>query len=287
MSAQVSLIPSDLCPDDVDRFDPTRKPEWRYRRALEIIDEYPRSFRSDLIADPAIRVVHAFLRRRRTLDAAARSQLQVTFRGLYEAFEISESADRTPRFNVECRILAGQSDREISETLQLSADTVKWYQLVHFNVRDRLHATDWIMRMVLMPARAGKLSEYEYTLKKHAYFGGPHVFEHLLTASQDVNRPRNLKDLRERLEELTKVQIEFATLVELDRDTCDTETASWLKGAHHQKKYGKNAWKISPEERERLTEGVRAFLEVMKPIMGEKWAATDDPFDDDDIMPPL
>lgn len=261
MSAQLSRIPFDYRETDVDRFDFALTPDWRYRRALQIIDEQPRSFRSDRIADAAIRVVHAFLRCRQTLDAAARSQLRVTFPGLYEAFEIFESADCTPRLYVECRILAQQSDREIAEKLQLKAEAIKWYELAFYNVRDRLNTRDWIVVKSLNPAKKGNLSEYESVFKRFAYFAGPLVFERLLKASQDPNRPRNLDELEERLDELTLSQVEFAVLVEIERDECDMKTTLRLVDVYRQKKYGKAGRKMSPEEINRFTEGARASQE--------------------------
>lgn len=69
-------------PHDVDRFDPVCKTDRRFRRALKYLDDYPRSFPSDVIADKLVRTLYTFIRRYRTFDAATRPQLWVMFPGV-------------------------------------------------------------------------------------------------------------------------------------------------------------------------------------------------------------
>lgn len=285
MSAQLPSISTRRSPNDFYLYHPTRTPDWRFRLALRRLEEHPRSIPSDVIADAVVRIAYTFLQLRRTLDAAARPQLRVMFPGLFDAFGIFESLDPTLRLHLECRLLAGQTDREIAEKLQVSAETIKWYQQVFFHVRDRMKASGWILLQVLNPVRSGKLSEHEYSLKNFAYRLGPIAFEWLLAAFHDEKRPRNLKELKERFVECSKRQISVLLLEEVDRESFDFRTAMRLRDLYFEKKHGRRTKKDQSAVNRARVAGVRATIEYLEPIMREHgWIDTDDTDDADDTI---
>src|SRR5262245_36208696 len=53
------------------------------------------------------------------------------------------------RWEVQARILSGQTDDEIATRCGLALETVRWFESLFFTVRDRRLARDWIAAQVL------------------------------------------------------------------------------------------------------------------------------------------
>ena len=98
---------------------------------------------------------------------------------LYAACHIYEQPGDITRTMLEARILAGQTDKEISDVSAIPIDVVQAYGDYFFDVRDRLLARDWICSEVL--GRVFQCGDAQWqqamTAKYFAYFGGPHVLE--------------------------------------------------------------------------------------------------------------
>ena len=175
---------------------PLRSPQWRFNRVLEI-ENTTNAFRK--LDDEWIRELRCFKRKWDTSDATRQHYLETEYPALCHAYQLYEHRvsgphHRTPLM-MEMRILAGQDDDEISREVLCPPESVQWYEKAFFHVRDRLHAHDWVLEHVLMPAimetmpypnqarSRETLAEpfFDATLKCFAYFGGPFVLDFMLS----------------------------------------------------------------------------------------------------------
>ena len=120
-----------------------------------------------------------FLRRYAPSPPAARLRLGTLFPGPYGALQLREHGARELQLSVQCRILAMQSDLWIARKTGLSPLTIDWYEKCFFNVRENLHAPDWIAAHVLHSSCLQNLSPQEGPWKRAAYLFGPRLFDAL------------------------------------------------------------------------------------------------------------
>ena len=98
---------------------------------------------------------------------------------IYSAAKIYEQPGDILRTMLEARILAGQTDTEISSVTSIPVPVVAAYGDYFFDVRSRLLAKDWICGEVLGQAFQCGDAQWQQALtaKYFAYFGGPNVLE--------------------------------------------------------------------------------------------------------------
>lgn len=196
---------------EYEKYNPLRRPDWRFERIRQLADRMPHPGRCTVRDDDYIRRGRAFLLRWRNLPPEQRHALWREEPGLYYAYQLKEAAveDETSLFLLESRILAAQPCAEIARETGTLPSTVAWYGKLWFDVADRLHQHDYILRHVLFPAarRAGQERKrdrtksndpyatvaivdplLDYSLKFFAYFGGPLLFEFALTGFQRGKR---------------------------------------------------------------------------------------------------
>ena len=191
---------------DFERWNPSRRPDWRNDRVLEMVDRMPNPGRSTARDDEYVKHFRNFLLRYRAYDVDARKRMGYENPGLYWAYEIyaGRQQPHTKRNSaaVEAMLLAGLSDDEIAKECHTVPQVIKYYEALFFNVRDRLQSGHWIVTHALMPAyemaiAAGHqvldangapnfqrtpLSEPfdDATLKMFGYFGGPIILRYML-----------------------------------------------------------------------------------------------------------
>lgn len=113
--------------------------------------------------------------------------LDSRFPGLMEAFLLATETDDvtvTLRYELEARILARQSDEEISKRLSFcTPDTISWFEKVFFNVRDRLDNISWIVHTAIGPSLSASPNEREYAIfwKLIGYAWGPDGLNELIS----------------------------------------------------------------------------------------------------------
>lgn len=182
------------------KHNPLRRPNWRFRRLVDLCNRFPCPGRTSRHDDNYIRVARGFLLRYRRCDAGSmdRELLWLQLSDLYRAYEIYEHRHiESASASLEARILAGQAPEEIGPLMSITAETVSWYAALFFDVADQLQQRDWLMSQVLLPglarARAAESSDDEddtraprwraafEALKLMAYLGGPAVLDSLLT----------------------------------------------------------------------------------------------------------
>lgn len=90
---------------------------------------------------------------------------------------------------LQARILAQQSDDEIASAMGFPSGVVFWNERLHFNVRDRLSACDWILSRIVHWNRPISGRDVGIGLKLFAYHGGRHVLEIVLAVVRDEPLP--------------------------------------------------------------------------------------------------
>ncbi len=92
--------------------------------------------------------VEFLLAESRCRTSRAREGLIRRYPALSEGLRLAQI--NTPlTWEVRARILAGQPDEEIARRCGITAESVHWFEALHFNVRDRLEASDWITARVI------------------------------------------------------------------------------------------------------------------------------------------
>jgi hypothetical protein len=183
------------------KFHPFREPDWRYKRVLQMVDSLDNPGRSTNRDDIWVRGLRNFILRYRNGNERARQRLEFSNPGLYFAYVIQERADDDYEvaFMIEARLLAQQTSEEIARESHTLPEAIDWYEALFFNVRDRIHSHDWVMKHVLMKAMLqgaarmkndsdSKFSRdplaephWDASLKFMGYFGGPVMIDFMLS----------------------------------------------------------------------------------------------------------
>lgn len=160
-----------------------RHPAWRYERALDLLSARPEPLRPMKHDGKWVAEIWHFLQRYDTARTELqKSRLFTANPGLYYAYQLYSSPDERTRLTIEARILAGMDDESIAELYGTLPSTIAWYEMVFFNVRDRLNSRDWVQRIVLIPAilRGIEGRDEDAAWKLFGYFGGPAVLDALM-----------------------------------------------------------------------------------------------------------
>lgn len=192
---------------------PFRVPDWRWRRAVTFVSSngsslpssssQSQSLRAISLEDSVqsnegdceIRVLNEYPRIARTEDNDEEVIRAVKFlinkhkgkpldpNQLY-AFEIyNQKSNSFVRWEVEARILVGQSDEEIANLLGLSSETISVYEKWFYNVRDRLKNKSYIFQYLIAPKLPQDGSDYvskEAIWKMYALFEDPDILNQVI-----------------------------------------------------------------------------------------------------------
>lgn len=106
------------------------------------------------------------------------------------------------KYEVEARILAGESDAAVAERAGLQPEDVAAYEKLFFNVRDDLHRTTYIFHQVLGPAVQRGLYSREWDLlwKLYGYMRGPATLDFVISAFQNWRSATPSSDVLRQLE---------------------------------------------------------------------------------------
>lgn len=157
--------------------------DWQLQLARQIVEhDLPQPRHRD---HPALGVAVLFLR----ADARCRSdrdraRLQERLPALLEARRLAEE-DAPLAWEVRARVLAGQTDDEIAGRCGVSPDTIHLYEALHFNVRDRLDAPDWVASRVIGPGlwRGFTGEEMGKLWMAVGFYGGPLALDAVIEAT--------------------------------------------------------------------------------------------------------
>ena len=166
---------------------PMRKPNWRWDRAKGVLaNQQPGAGRSrdGLSGYKWINRAVAYMRAKQQYAALQRlDQLASRFPDIFWAEWIYERDSHPLRWELEARLLSRSTDDQIGMACGVSAATVKAFEALFFNVREKLHHTGYIVHTVMGDAVHRGLAEREYDLlwKMYAYAHGPHMLTSLIT----------------------------------------------------------------------------------------------------------
>lgn len=180
---------------------PRRAPNWRWLRAVEIDGGSPRASRA--IDGPAgyewIRRASRLKRRfeQASNRPAAIYALMQRDRDLFWAHSLWAEDKAPTRWGIEARILAGETDAEIAHCVGTREEVIAAYAQVFFDVREKLHNTDYITNVIMADAVTRGLQERQYDLlwKMLGYKGGTHVLNAVLSKSSAITRPETPEDV--------------------------------------------------------------------------------------------
>ena len=198
-------MPATLTMQDYQKTNPCRTAAWRHDRVVKLLEAQPRPHQpSRLHDDSSIHEYYRFLLRcQRAASEEVRRALFADYKPIWLANAFYMKADCEGHALLEARILSRESDARIAERTGFLADAVAWYEMLFFNVRDRLDAHDWVVKTIRdtagrrRPGSDALLSEREigqfYRLL--GYFGRPLILDHAIGAlSGRPPRQRNEVD---------------------------------------------------------------------------------------------
>ena len=175
--------------------DAGRPPNWRYHNAGEIAKRIVEDFRvrpSFPSDDKWASIAALFFYRMECARTARQQEVQAARRpDLFHAYSLYMSLARAAKalvFEVECRLLAGQTDDEIAEHTGLPPAAIGWYEALFFCVRDCRQATGWIYRMLRKKHRLLGRWE-EFAIQFLCYLHGPRAIPFLLHGVDVADRP--------------------------------------------------------------------------------------------------
>jgi hypothetical protein len=172
--------------DQFQHVNPLREPSWRFQRVLDIVerDTPGRCTKQD---DEAVREYRRFVvKLRRQQSGEGQMTIFPKFPGLFLAHLLHHQADKEWRWLIQARILSGEDNEAIASRMSMLPSAVDWYEKIFFNVRDRLDATDYIVKQVIgkpeerkATAREGAISDFQEQIsyKLFGYYGGPLVLD--------------------------------------------------------------------------------------------------------------
>jgi hypothetical protein len=162
--------------------DPSRPPDYRFRTAHDHVQR-------GLHLSPQVHdqwtqsTVRYLLARGRCRTSTELSRLTAIASDLHGAIQIYER-ERSLRFMIEARVLAGESMQDIASALGVRLAVVTWYTALFFDVADRRAATDFIVNKVIFGGQSDAAEWENYGWKLIGFFGGRAALEEVLRAGK-------------------------------------------------------------------------------------------------------
>lgn len=180
---------SDWLPDS-----PFRKPDWRWKRACWLMERGKRVSRR--LDDDWVRRAKEFVKRQRAASPTTARSSGTSEAALQEALFLAAEAPDHDRWKVEALLLTRQPFDAVASACRLDIETVEAYHALHFDVRPRLGATDWIMARVIGTCWAEGFATLPLgALWKYAAFsGGPGVLEVVIAVTTGKPLPAWLRN---------------------------------------------------------------------------------------------
>jgi hypothetical protein len=190
---------------------PFRPPDWRWHRGGQLLETRARRRRLDddwVVRARTFRAALAKASGNINLPRLARAHPEIL--GAY----LVRQGDSLRRWEVEARLLADQSDRDITDRVGVSAGIIGAYDALFYDVRTWLSRSDWIAAGVLGPRlyTGFEVDDIEFVWKVLGYQHGPLVLDvlidHVKAGGQSTANP----ELAEQLDLLIKVTATPVTL---------------------------------------------------------------------------
>jgi len=149
---------------------PFRVPNWRWCRAGRLLDaqSIPRTDDNDADVLAAIRFQRR-IREGKRVDSDEEIAYSLSNNQSYEIF----------RWEIEARLISGQSDEEIAERMGMRERAVARYESWFYNVRDKLDVHSYLFNMLVLPVLGDEPSK-EAIWKLYAAVGGKDVIDEVI-----------------------------------------------------------------------------------------------------------
>lgn len=258
------------------RYHPWRPVDARLRRALWLMThvKLPVPRRDDQKMCLLRRYLFARLKCRTRPD---HEKLFLKDKDLTLAFQLRDHAAPECRWELESRLLAGETSPAIASALGVPSGAIDWYEAAFYDVRSRLGCRAFIHHEVIGALKGGNgSSSTERMMKLTAYLGGAAALDCFLTGGLKSPIPRNANGATEWLSDLTRSLLQRKAAIALDSlEATDHKTAPELlrlfaRSEQAQLRALKDAPQLTDQE-----ERDKAFLESIPWMVG----------DDADILP--
>ncbi len=135
---------------------------------------------------------------------------------LYYAYELWDSSDyengnkkwevNPARYEIEARILAGESFEFIAQKICTTSKAIKWYERLFFNVNDRLLNTGYVLNQVLGVSVHRDLGTRDFALiwKLLGYFSGSVVLDSYITGFISDDKPTKRENVEEYFKDMAR-----------------------------------------------------------------------------------
>lgn len=194
---------------ELERYNPLKRPDWRYRRVLSIIQGKSSRGSSRVFDDRWIKGYRRFLVTYNRPGKQSRLRAFKSDPALYYAHRLYHEPDKEWRSILEARILANETPESIAKCFHTIPETVDWYEKIFFDVRDRLGSRDWIIKVIrqgvdLTLDDAGDVADdiKFFTYKFFGYFGGPWALDVIIAGVGEVGGPRSYDEVNSWLQEV-------------------------------------------------------------------------------------
>jgi hypothetical protein len=217
---------------------PFQPPDWRWQRAGQLLDERSRRRRrdDDWVAR-GLKFQAALKKNGGDVQQPRLVRIHPEVLGAY----LLHHGEARRRWEVEARLLAGQSDEEIAGRLGVSAEVIGAYEALFYAIRDRLRSSGWVAANVfgVRLYEGFDSSDVELLWKILAYRGGPMTLDALINNDQEKRAPAKNPEVSRPLDMLIEVMttavipenaLEFlrldALVREIDRDEAARSVAA-------------------------------------------------------------
>ena len=193
-------------------WDPSLPPHWRSLCARSLAEGEDTEWPSD---DPVVQectqYVHAVAAAK---DDAELVAVRNRWPALAAAHEIAQR-DEPGRWELEARLLAGQSDEEIAAQCNIPAEVVNWHEALFCNVRPRLRARAYLLNHVVGAGaqRGFRDDEVGNFWAWVAMGGGPLVLDRFVETFHAAKRPDEPATLSNYLRQNAGVDVRLQAVV--------------------------------------------------------------------------
>ena len=127
---------------------PLRPPNWRWSRALELIENFDRVPR----ADSNDKFVISAFKFGRKLTTSPPDRVRVIFKNEYLAWKIySDETYKRLKWEIEARLIARQTSEEIGIRISVIPDVIDIYEKWFYNIRDRANNVGYLYNQLISP----------------------------------------------------------------------------------------------------------------------------------------
>ena len=199
-----------------EEFNPFRSPAWRANRVVKLLGARPVKLPSRTQDDRWVKGYYRFLSAYNACeDQEERLRLFPDNPGVYYAHTMHTNSDEEWRAIIQARILTNDTYEVIGERVCTLASAIEWYEKLFFNVRDRMHNKDYIVKSIIGraddrgPDMEGTLTEFQRTVcyKLFGYYGGTMMLDLLIAGLVHDTIPYRVDGLKDFMDSAIKTNL--------------------------------------------------------------------------------